>query len=93
LKIPFSSDIMEDFHSYIRMKIKLLGVDCCAVYNAASVYFSPQQTCTYASRGSQTVAIKGSDSSIRCTVMLSASMAGEKLPPSLILKGKSAQDI
>jgi transposase-like protein len=87
----YSSEIMEDFHSYIRMKIKLLGVDCCAVYNAdeTNVYFSPQHTCTYAPRGSRTVAIKGSDSSSRCTVMLGASMAGEKLPPFLIFKGKN----
>jgi hypothetical protein len=53
----YLSEMMEDLHCYIRMKIKLLGVDCCAVYNAdkTKFYFSPQKICKYTSQGSQTV--------------------------------------
>jgi hypothetical protein len=83
--------VIEDFQSYIWMKLKLLGVDCCSIYNTdeTNVYFSPQPTSTYAPRGSRMVAIKGADSSSRCTVMLGASISGEKLPPFLIFKGKN----
>ncbi len=89
----YSQVIIDDYHSYIRMKIKLLGVDCSAVYNAdeTNVYFSPQPTCTYAPRGSRTVSIKGANSSSRCSVMQGASMSGEKIPPFLIFKGKNTR--
>jgi transposase-like protein len=84
-------DVLNDFHSYVKMKIQILGVDCCDVYNAdeTNMYFSPQPTSTYAPRGSRTVSIKGADSSSRCTVMLCASMSGTKLPPFLIFRGKN----
>jgi hypothetical protein len=81
------------------MKIRLLGVICFSIYNADEiiVYFSPQPTSTYAPQGSRMVAIKGAESSNRCTVMfLGASMSdetmsGEKLPPLLIFKEKNNQ--
>ncbi len=84
-------EVQNDYHSYITMKIRLLGVDCSDVYNAdeTNMYFSPQPTSTYAPRGSRTVSIKGADSSSRCTVMLGASMTGKKLPPFLIFRGKN----
>ncbi len=83
--------IEQEFHSYVQQKIRLLGVDCCNVYNAdeTNMYFSPQPTSTYAPRGSKTVSIKGADSSSRCTIMLGASLTGKKLPPFVIFKGKN----
>ncbi len=82
-----------EFHSYVQQKIKLLGVDCCNVYNAdeTNMYFSPQPTSTYAPRGSKTVSIRGADSSSRCTIMLGVSMTGKKLPPFVIFKGKNVR--
>jgi hypothetical protein len=67
-------EIDNDYHDYIKRKIRLLGVGCCNVYNAdeTKMYFSPQPTSTYAPRGSQTVSIRGAESSSTCTVMLCA---------------------
>jgi transposase-like protein len=84
-------EIQSDYNDYIQMKTRILGVDFCNVYNTdeTNMYFSPQPTSTYAPPGSRTVSIKGADSSSRCTVMLGASMAGKKLPPFLIFRGKN----
>jgi hypothetical protein len=37
-------EIESNYHDYIQMKIRVLGVDCCNVYNAdeTNMYFSPQ---------------------------------------------------
>jgi hypothetical protein len=81
---------MEDYQTNIRMKIMLLGVDCCAVYNVDEhTFFLSTANMYFCATRSKTVAIKGSDSSSRCTVMLGASMAGEKAPSFHVFKGKN----
>jgi hypothetical protein len=76
------------------MKAKLLGVDCQATFNAdeTNIYYSMEGKYTYAKRGSRIVAIKGVNSSIRCLVMLGASLARNiKLPPMVIFSGSSGR--
>jgi hypothetical protein len=47
-------EVENDYHDNIKMKIRLLAVDCSNFYNMneANMYFSPQPTSTYAPTGS-----------------------------------------
>jgi DDE superfamily endonuclease len=57
----------------------MLGVDCCAVFNAdeTNVFYSMEGKYTYAKRGSRTVGIKGAAAVGHCSVMLGANLAGD----------------
>jgi hypothetical protein len=83
--------VIADFQAYVNWKIAFLGLDPRAIFNAdqTNVYFSMETSFTLAAKGSKTVAIKGADSTARLTVMLCASMDGEKIPPYVIFKGSA----
>ncbi len=88
-----TTEVIEDFLEYFRMKFRLMGVDCSRVYNVdeTNVFFSQEPIFTYAKRGSRTVSIKGADSAQRCTVMLRGNLAGGKLSPFIIFKGANTR--
>jgi hypothetical protein len=83
--------VIKDFQEYVKNKISMLGCKLENVYNAdqTNVYFSLESVYTYADTGSRTVSVKACDSNQRCTVMLSASVTGEKVIPYIVYKGKN----
>jgi hypothetical protein len=66
---------------------------CCPenVYIAdqTNVYFSLESVYTYADTGSRPVSVKACDSNQRCTVMLAASLTGDKIILYIVFKGKN----
>ena len=60
------------------------------IYNAdqTNCYYSLESKYTLTKRGSRTVAVRGSGSTSRCTLMLGVSMDGRKLPPYIVFKGE-----
>ena len=53
-----------------------------------NVYFDITGSVTLASRGSKTVSVKNCGSSQRCSILLGATMDGNKLPPFIVYRGK-----
>lgn len=78
-----SEVVIEDFREYVIERVQMLGIKPSHVFNAdqTNVKFSMPTNSTYANKGDNTVSTVGSDSSLRCSVMLGASWLGEKLPP------------
>ena len=86
-------DNVDDFVQYVQMRMKMLGVSACNVWNAdeTNIFFAPDTKWTIAERGSRSVSCRKPKSSARASVMLGASMEGEKMPPYIIFKGKLSQ--
>jgi hypothetical protein len=77
--------IINDFRQYFFNKVTMLGVKKCNIYNAdqTNVPFAMESIYTYANCGSRTAS--------RCTVMLAASLTGEKVIPYIVYKGKNTR--
>lgn len=86
-----SEDVMSDFRTYVIERLYMLGIKPSNVYNAdqTNVRYSMPSLYTYAKKGSSTVAILGSASANRCSVMLGVSWLGDKLPPFVVFKGST----
>jgi hypothetical protein len=82
--------VIKGFQEYVNNKIIMLGCPIENVYNAdqTNVYFSLESVYTYDDTGSRAVSVKACDSNQQCTVMLAASVAGEKVIPYIVYKGK-----
>jgi hypothetical protein len=84
--------VISDFVEHVKFRIRALGVGEDDVFNVdqTNIKYSMESRNTYATTGTKTVAILGSESSNRCTVMLGCSLSGNyKLQPYLIFKGSS----
>jgi hypothetical protein len=86
-------NVIRDFQKYVANKTIMMGCKSENVYNAdqTNVYFSLESVYTYAETGSRTVSVKACDSNQRCTVMLCANKAGEKVIPYIVFKGKNTK--
>ena len=84
---------IDDFIQYVQMRMKMLNIPPENVWNAdeTNVFFAPDTKWTIAERGSRTVSCKKPKSSSRASIMLGASMTGEKMKPYIIFKGKLSQ--
>jgi hypothetical protein len=67
----------------------MMSIPLSNVYNVeqTNCYNSMETRFTLAKKGSKTVSVKGADSSNHCTIMLGASVSGEKLLPYIFFKG------
>ena len=89
-KNPGLQSDIEDFVLYIQMRMRMLDVPPSNVWNAdeTNVFFAPDSKWTIANKGSRTVSCRKLKSSSRASVMLGASMEGEKMKPYIVWKGK-----
>jgi DDE superfamily endonuclease len=85
----FSYTKMRNFHTYIRMKMKMLGITENQVYNfdETNVPFAIGVKSTWCAKGKKNVSILEVKSSQRCTAMLGSCMNGVKATPFLIFGG------
>lgn len=81
--------VIDEYRENLAEVITMSGVKPENVFNAdqTNVSYSMPSLYTYAARGSRTVAIKGAESTSRCSVMLCCSWTGEKLPSFVVFKG------
>jgi hypothetical protein len=85
-----SEDIKTRFIRYVKFRMNLIGVDFDDVYNVdqTNLPFSIEGVYTWAQQNSESVALKGSKTDGRATVMSGTNATGtQKLPPFLIFKG------
>jgi DDE superfamily endonuclease len=85
-----SEDIKTRFIRYVKFRMNLIGVDFEDVYNVdqTNLPFSMEAVYTWAQQNSESVAVKGSKTDGRATVMLGTNATGtKKLPPFPIFKG------
>jgi DDE superfamily endonuclease len=87
----YDAGIMEEFTSYVNGQIESGGYTADLVVNIdeTNIEFDMTGTMTLAPEGAQTVSIRTSGSSSRCTVLLGVTLSGIKLPPFIIFKGSA----
>jgi DDE superfamily endonuclease len=85
----FDPAVIRDFVDNVNHTIETRQIpkDCVVNMDETNMYFDQKGRLTLANKGDKTINATGTGSSQRCTVVLAATLSGEKLPPFVIFKG------